>query len=62
LERYSRKALRLVRERVEEHADQIHAMFDRGGDVANLKALLRGEDFTPVNVAGDETPAEQVEA
>jgi len=48
LERYSRKALRLVRERVEKHADQIHTMFEQGGDVENLKALLRGEAFTPV--------------
>lgn len=59
LERYSRKALRLVRERVEEHADQIHAMFDHGGDVENLKALLRGKPFTPVEVP--QTEAEVAE-
>ncbi|KIN69891.1 hypothetical protein Z945_3783 [Sulfitobacter noctilucae] len=62
LERYSRKALRLVRERVEEHADQIHAMFDHGGNVENLKALLRGEEFAPVEIDGDQAPAEPAEA
>lgn len=62
LERYSRKALRLVRERVEEHADQIHAMFDHGGNVENLKALLRGEDFEPVAIAGGQAADEQAEA
>ncbi len=62
LKRYSRKALRLVRERVEEHADQIHAMFDHGGDVGNLKALLRGEPFTPVEIKAEAAPATQGEA
>lgn len=62
LERYSRKALRLVRERVEEHADQIHAMFDHGGNVENLKALLRGEKIVPVKIAGDQASAEPAEA
>lgn len=59
LERYSRKALRLVRERVEEHADQIHAMFDHGGNVTDLKALLRGEDFIPAHIEDSATPTKQ---
>ena len=61
LDRYSRKALRLVRERVEEHAAQIHAMFDQGGDIENLKCLLRGEPFMPVPIKDASTPSEQAE-
>jgi len=62
LERYSKRALRLVHERVTEHADQIHAMFDLGGDVENLKRLLRGEPFTPVEINDADTADQKAEA
>ena len=42
LERYSRKQLRLVRERVEADPERIHTMLDQG-KVDELKLLLAGE-------------------
>ena len=42
LERYSRKQLHLVRERVEADPERIHAMLDQG-KVGELKQLLAGE-------------------
>jgi hypothetical protein len=62
LERYSAKQSRLVREQVEEHFEQIHAMFDQGGQVDNLKCLLRGETFIPVEIAEDVPAPIEVEA
>ncbi len=46
LERYSRKQLRLVRERVEADPEQIHALLDLGR-ISELKRLLAGETTTP---------------
>ncbi|WP_171182286.1 hypothetical protein [Ruegeria sp. HKCCD8929] len=46
LERYSRKQLRLVRERVEADPERIHDMLGRG-QVTELKQLLAGEPLTP---------------
>ena len=48
LERYSAKQLRLVRERVEEHADQIHTLFNTGNHLEQLKQILAGEYILPL--------------
>lgn len=43
LETYSAKALRLVQERVRDHADLLHDILDgRCGTLADLKAILAG--------------------
>ena len=42
LERYSAKQLRLVRERVEQNAETIHGLLERGDRLVALVALLRG--------------------
>lgn len=34
-------------------------MFDQGGDIENLKALLRGENFIPVEIMAETAPAAQ---
>ena len=48
LERYSAKQLRLVRERVEVAAEQIHDIMEgRYGSIAELKAYIKGEAALP---------------
>lgn len=55
LDRYSSKQLRLVRERVEQAAEQIHAIMDgHYGSFADLKAYLKGEAPIPMPPASDQ--------
>ena len=42
LERYSAKQLRLVRERVEQNAETIHGLLERGDRLVALVAILHG--------------------
>lgn len=49
LDRYSAKQLRLVRERVEQAAEQIHEIMNgRYGSIPELTAYLKGEAALPV--------------
>lgn len=58
LERYSAKQLRLVRERVEAAAEQIHDVLDgKAGSITSLSAYLRGEIASPLEVIQTEEAA-----